>query len=439
MNTPLISTKKHLRRRAFLKGSGAVLALPWLDAMLPTFATRSQAAEATVAPQRFVAVNYGLGFHAPNFFPEQTGADYEPSLYLKLLEKHRRDFTVIQGLAHTEQNGQNGHASGMTWLTAAKHPGLPGFKNSISFDQLLVEKLRPDTRFPFFAISGSDRGLSWTSNGIQIPTERSPAALFARMFVAGTPQEVKQQVSELKRGRSVLDTVGAMAKRFQRDLGTRDREKMDQYFTAVRDLESRIQQSENWVHRPKPKVSAKPPQEIRDPNDIIAHQRQKFDLITLAFQTDSTRVVTCAAGGGGKVPTIKGVSEGHHPLSHHGRDPEKIAELTLIEKAEFGAINGFLDGLNRAADAHGSVLKNTNVLIGSNLGNASSHSWRDLPLILAGGQFRHGRHLVAGGSGFDNARFSNLFVQIARNMGVDIENFGSSNATTVKGLERAPA
>jgi len=429
-------TKKHIARRTFLRGTGVALALPWLDAMLPAFATKAQAAAATGSPQRFVAVNYGLGFHAPNFFPRQVGAGYEASPYLKIIEKHRDDFTVLSGLAHVEQNGQNGHSSSMTWLTSAKHPGLPGFKNSLSIDQFLVEKLRPDTRFPFLTIGAGDGSLSWTSNGVQIPGERSAADLFARMFVAGTPAEVKTQIAELKRGKSVLDTVGAMARRFETTLGPRDREKMDQYLTSVRELEARIQQNEDWVQRPKPKVDVPPPREIQDPQDIIARQTQMFDIITLALQTDSTRIVTYGGlGAGGNVPTIDGVSEGHHPLSHHGLDPAKIEELTLIEKAEFTAINRFLTGLKTAKDASGAVLDNTTLLIGSNLGNASAHHWRDLPILLAGGGFKHGQHIIAGGKGLENRRFCNLFVQIARNMGVEVESFGSSDGTSVKGLE----
>jgi len=427
-----IATKRHLPRRAFLRGSGAFLALPWLDAMLPAFATRAQAAEATVAPQRFVAVNYGLGFYSGDFFPKEPGAGYNAPSYLKIIERHREDFTVISGLSHVEQNGNNGHASGLTWLTAAKHPGLPGFRNSVSFDQLLLARMRPDTRFPCLVIGNS---LSWTENGVELPAERSAAELFARMFIAGTPEEMKRQMSDLKKGRSVLDTVSTMSRRFQSGLGLRDREKMDQYLTSVRELESRIQQSEKWSQLPKPKVDVKPPQEIQDPNDIVAHQRQVFDIITLALQTDSTRIVTCGMGGSSKVPSIEGVTEAHHPLSHHGQDPDKVAQLRLVEKAEFREIDRFLTGLKTASDGHGSVLASTSVLVGSNLGNASGHSWRDLPLLLAGGRFKHGSHVVAGGEGLQNERLSNLFVQIARNMGVEIESFGSSDGTGVKGLD----
>ncbi len=430
-----IAEKKHLSRRTLLRGTGAALLLPWLDAMLPAFATTAQAAAATAAPQRFVALMYGLSFHGPYFFPEQTGRDYAASEYLRLIEQHRNDFTVISGLSHVDQNGNNGHATTLTWLTAARHPGLPGFKNSISFDQELVQKLQPDTRFPSLVLSvGGDKSLSWTGNGTQLPSESSPADLFAKLFVAGTPAEIKQQTQEFQRGRSILDTVGSAARRFNKSLGPRDQQKLDQYFTSVRELESSIQQREGWLHRPKPQVEVSPPRDVTDRFDIVAQTRLMHDLITLALQTDSTRVITYSAGGFNPVPKIEGVDIGWHDLSHHGQDEQKIDELAIIERAEFKEIDRLLTLMKTARDASGSVLDTTTLLIGSNLGNASAHHWRDLPILLAGGGFQHGQHLAAGGSGLDNSRLSNLFVQIARHMGVDTEQFGSSDASSVQGL-----
>lgn len=436
MKNVFVSAKSRVDRRSFLRGSGALLALPWLDAMLPAFARASEAASATAAPKRLVAINYGLGIHAPNFFPEQEGEDYIASEYLKLIERHRKDFTVVAGLSHAEQNGQNGHSSTLTWLTGAKHPALPGFKNSISLDQLLVNQLRPDTRFPCLILGRGDGSLSWTSNGVQLPGHGSPVELFAKMFIDGSADEVEKQLHEMKRGRSVLDTVGGMARRFEKNLGPRDREKLDQYQTAVRELEERIQQTEGWATRKKPRVDAEAPKEIQDQNDIVARQRQMFELITLALQTDSTRIITCnMISGGGGVPTIEGVTEGHHPLSHHGLDPAKIAELALIESAVFREIDRFLAGMKEARDATGPILDQSTILLGSNLGNASSHSWKDLPVLVAGGGFRHGRYVVAGGKGNDNGRLGNLFVQIARHQGVEIDQFAGSTATSIQGLE----
>jgi len=435
MHTPHYSPKPALSRRAFLRGTGAVLALPWLDAMLPAFATRAQAAAASTPPRRFVAMNYGLGFHGPHLFPKKAGRDYELTPYLDAIKEHRNDFTLISGLSHIEQNGANGHTSGLTWLTAAKHPGLPGFRNSISIDQFLVEKLTPDTRFPFLTLNvGGNDSLSWTANGVNLPAESSPSKLFAALFVTGSPAEVKQQMKDLQRGRSILDTVNGEAKKLERELGPRDREKLDQYLTSVRSLESRLQASEAWAQRPKPQVNVKPPVDVQDRWDILAKTRLMHDLIALALQTDSTRFITYGAGGFNPVPKIEGVDTGWHDLSHHGQDAEKIAELKLIELAEFRELNRLFTLLKGAKEGGQTLLDHTTLLIGSNLGNASSHSWRDLPVLLAGGGFKHGQHLVAGGAGLDNARFSNLFVQIAQRLGVGVERFGTSDGTSVKGL-----
>lgn len=431
-----LSLKKHLSRRAMLRGSGALLALPWLEAMLPAFATRAQAAAATTPPRRLLAMNYGLGFHGPHLFPAKAGRDYQPTPYLELLQPHRADFTLFSGLSHEEQNGANGHTSELTWLTTAKHPGLPGFRNSISLDQALIEKLNPDTRFPalILNVGGSD-SMSWSANGVNLPAENSPSKVFAQLFVNGSPAEVQAQLRELKRGRSILDTVQGEAKKLQRDLGRRDQEKFDQYLTSVRELETRIQANEAWAQRPKPSVEIKPPSDVQDRTDIIARTRLMHDLMVLALRTDSTRFITYKAGGMNAVPKIAGVKQDWHNLSHHGQDEMKIEELTLIEKAEFAELARLFTLLKSAPEAGRTLLDQTIVLAGSNLGNASSHSWRDLPVLVAGGGFRHGQHLVAGGKGHENARFANLFVQIAQRLDVGLETFGSSTASSITGFE----
>jgi hypothetical protein len=427
--------KKRLSRRAVLRGAGVTLALPWLDAMLPALASKAEAAEASVPPKRFVAVNYGLGFHAPYLFPQQEGFDYQATPYLKLLEEHRDQFSVISGLSHPEQNGANGHTSEFTVLTSMKHPGLPGFKNGISIDQYLADQLQPNTRFPSLVLSvGGRDSISWSATGVNLPAAGTPEELFKMMFVTGTPNEVAKQTAELKRGRSILDTVNDRARSLQRQLGPRDQDKFDQYLTSVRELERRMQSSESWAKKPKPTVDVPPPANVTDRLDFVAQSRVMHQMLALALQSDSTRIITLKSTAMNDVPKLPGVDTGWHDLSHHGQDEQKIDELKLIEEAEFREINGLMTLLRSAKEAGGSVLDSTHLLITSNLGNASSHSWRDLPVILAGGGFRHGQHIVAGGSGHDNARFCNLFVQIAQRMGVETERFGSSDGTSVKGL-----
>jgi hypothetical protein len=411
------ATKRHLDRRAFLRGSGAMLSLPFLEAMVPAFATRAQAAVAN-PPPRFLAMCATLGFHTPFLFPQETGADYTLTPYLEPLKDLKGDFTVISGLQHEEQNGANGHTSEMTWLTSAKHPGLAGFKNNISIDQHIAERIGSQTRFPSLILGTGSDSLSWSASGVPLPAESSPSKAFQQLFVDGTPAEIAAQVHQLKRGRSILDTVMRQAKKLHGELGKRDQEKLDEYFSAVRDLEGRLVQNEEWAQKPKPKVDAKPPTDIQSRTDAIGKMKLMQDLVVLALQNDSTRTVTLRLNGMNAVPEIDGVKNDWHNLSHHGQDAAKIEELKVIELAEFTAFAAFLTKLKSTG-----LLDTTAVLFGSNLGNASAHSTANLPLVLAGGGYKHGRHIAIEK---DKHVFSNLFVSLAQRMGVETSQFGFS-------------
>lgn len=417
-----------LSRRAFLRGTGVSLALPMLDAMLPS---RLTAASAT-PPKRLVAVCTSLGIYGPALFPKETGRDYTPTPYLELLKEHRGDVTVFSGLSHPEQNGADGHSSEMTWLTSARHPGLGGFRNTISLDQFVAEKIGVETRFPSVVLGTNNVSQSYTRSGVMIPAETKPSAMFAKLFIEGSSWEVQQQRERLKEGRSIMDTVRDEAKRFSARVGSADREKLDEYFTSVREMEQRMAKAEEWVQKPKPKIDANAPKDIAEQNDIVGRMQLLFDLAPLALQTDSTRLITILVQGRGDVPPVPGVSIDHHNLSHHGQDPEKIRQLELIERAEFAAFAKLLASLKQKKEAGTPLLDNTMVLFGSNLGNANSHDWTNLPILLAGGGFKHGQHLSADAK--RNIPLSNLFVQMLQKMGLETDSFGSSSSTTVPGL-----
>jgi hypothetical protein len=425
------SNMRCLSRRAVLRGTGAAVALPWLDAMTPAFAKASAKPE---SPARMVAVCATLGFHTPFLVPAEAGPEYASTPYLDVLKEHRKQLTVFSGLSHAEQNGANGHTSEMTWLTSARRPGLAGFKNTVSLDQYIAEKLGPRTRFPSLVLSLGSESMSWTANGVAIPAQFMPSKLFQQMFVDGTPSEVAAQVQGLKRGRSVLDTVAAEARKLGKELGPKDREKLGDYLEAVRGLENRLAESEGWATKPKPRVDAKPPTEIQNRNDAIGKARLMYDMIALALQTDSTRTVTLRLSGLNAVPVVEGVKNDWHNLSHHGQDAAKIEELKLIELAEFKAFGEFLTRLKGIQEGGANLLDQTAVLFGSNLGNASSHDWRNLPVVLAGGGFRHGSHVARDPK--NNTPFSNLFVSLAQWMGVETDRFGASTAAGVAGFER---
>ncbi len=421
-----------LSRRTFLRGAGVTLALPLLEAMTPWRARAAAAAAGTPAsPRRMICINTTLGLHTPNLFPEQAGKDYTLTPYLEPLAEFRRDFTVFSGLSHPEVDG--GHPAELCYLTSAPHPRADNFKNTISLDQYAIEKLVPDTRFGSLVLaSSSSRGLSFTRSGVPIPAEERPSRVFKNMFVDGTPAEVNAQVQRLKQGQSIMDTVREEAQDFQRGLGKPDREKLDEYFTSVREVEVRMVKAQDWARRPKPKVDAKPPVDIASSVEVPARVRLMIDLMHLALQTDSTRFITFALNGLNAVPVIPGVTQDWHNLSHHGQDPAKLAELKVVELQQMKLFGELLAKLKGTPEQGGNLLDRTIVMFGSNLGNASSHDNKNLPIIVAGGGFRHGQHVA-----FDpkkNPPLGNLYVQFLRRLGAEVNAFGSGNGT-IPGFE----
>src|SRR5688572_27619220 len=252
-----------LPRRTLLRSAGVALALPLLNAMTP----RARAAEQTVK-RRMVCINTPLGVHPPYFFPEKAGRDYELSPYLEVLKDFREDFTVVSGLSHPDVGPS--HDSNYSFLTAAPHPERrAGFRNSISLDQFAAEHLRGQTRFDSLPLSCEGFGLSWTRSGAAVPTESFPSGVFARLFLEGRPDEVQAQARRLQDGQSILDAIRDQTRRLEKILGAGDREKLDEYFTSVRELEQRLSQADAWSRKPKPKVDAKPPQNITNSTDLV--------------------------------------------------------------------------------------------------------------------------------------------------------------------------
>jgi len=416
-------------RRTFLRASGVGLALPILDAFLPNGVRAAQ----EKIPQRLVCICTTLGLHAPFLFPESGGTDFESTPYLKILDSHRGDLTLINGISHPDQSGADGHSSAMTWLTAARHPGLAGFKNSISIDQLLASKIGLETRFPSLQLSTDGSSQSYTSSGIMIPGEQSPSRMFTKLFLEGTAEAKDAQIQKLREGKSIMDTVRDETRQFRNQIGKEDRKKLEEYLHSVREMEQRLSSAEAWVHKPKPKVDAEVPQDIKENKDFVGQMQLLFELIPLALQTDSTRLITVMVQGRNDVPPIPGVSIDHHNLSHHGQDSQKIQQLRLIEEAQMHAFDKLLTALSRKQEGASRLLDSTSVVFGSNLGNANSHDTKNIPLLLAGGKFRHGQHLILDRE--KNTPFCNLFVQVAQQMGHEIEQFGSSSGSGVQGLE----
>jgi hypothetical protein len=402
--------------------------LPWLDAFSP-----GRAAAAGAKPnRRMVCICAPLGFYPPHFIPEMVGKDYESTPYHDVLKDFRGDYTIISGLAHAGMSPGFAHQASASFLTGAPGAGRPGFRNAISLDQFAAEHIGGRTRFPSLVLSGEGAGLSWTRTGALVPASNSPARVFAKLFLDGRPEEVKAQVNRLEDGRSILDDVRDQARGLRSGLGADDREKLDEYISSVRELEQRLALAEEWSKKPKPKVAVEPPKDIPNAADLIGRARLLFDLTHLALQTDSTRLITIMLAGTTFVPPIPGVTLGHHDLSHHGKDPAKLEQLQIVEVETMKTLRDLLAKLKQTKEAGTSLLERTMVFLGSNLGDASSHSVKNLPVLLAGGGFRHGQHLH-----FDPQNpppLCNLYVSMLQRLGIEAERFSSSTGT-LTGLE----
>jgi hypothetical protein len=425
-------SRSRLSRRTLLRGAGVAMGLPWLDAMTPAFAS-SLAGE---SPRRFVSLSLGLGFHAPNLFPEQAGRDYEAPVYLRDLADLRNDFTVFSGVSHPDVTA--GHQAEACILTAAPITagGTGGFRNSVSIDQLMAKHLGGHTRYPSIVLNLQDNtSPSYTENGSMIPAEKSTDKVFAKLFLDDTPEEQQRQAERLRQGRSIMDIVGADAKALEAEVGPGDKSKLDAYFTSVRELELRLAANQDWALKPKPKVEKPASLTTIDLSDLSSRQRAMLDIIHLALETDSTRFVTLHIGGANEVLPKPGVNEGYHSLSHHGLDPEKIAQLTVVEKTIIDVWSGYLRKLKASQESGTNLLDRTMNLLTSNLGNASAHDTKNMPVVLAGGGFRHGQHLAFDRK--DNYPLTNLYVQMLQRIGLEERSFVSSTAESVTGFEMA--
>ena len=263
--------------------------------------------------------------------------------------------------------------------------------------------------------------LSFTRSGAPISPERSPRKLFLKLFMQGKPEQVEANVDALRQGRSMLDFVGDQSKRLNRSLSAADQQRMGQYFTSVRDLEQRLHSAEAWEHRPKPKVEAQAPVDIEDAREFVKRTSMTFDVMKLALETDSTRLVTLFIDA-----TVI------HNITHHGNRPEAIAELRSKEEGQFDVLARFLSALGAAKEEGQSLLDRTMVLYGTCMGSANSHSNLNLPVLLAGGGFKHGRHLA-----FDkenNYPLTNLYVSMLQRLGIETGAF-STSTSTMTGLE----
>ena len=413
---------KYINRRSFLRGTGVALALPLLDIMGPRFA------RANAPTRRMVNICCTLGLYKDSWMPADEGKDYTPSQYLSIIDRHREKYTIFSGLSHEEQTGRQAHNSEITWLTSARHPGMDGFQNSISIDQVVADHLGYVTRYPSVVLGTlTPQSQSYDKNGVMIPAHTSPAEVFKQMFIQGTPEEIEIETQRINDGGSILDNLKGQTRTLQNSGSSQDRQKLEAYFEAVRAAELELSKVRDWMDRPKPSVDSVPPVDNSDPADILGRIDLWLELMPLILATDSSRVISLMIQDHGVVPKLQGITADQHNLSHHGQDPGKIAQLRQLETEIVKRFGSLLDSLDSQNENDSSLLDQTQVLFGSNLGNANSHNAENLPILVAGGDFNHGHHVVHDEK--HNSPLCNMYLSLVQRMGVETDQFGQSTST----------
>jgi hypothetical protein len=421
--------KNQLSRRTVLRAAGASIALPMLDAMLPsglradTNGNESNGNDPnSAAPRRIVLLHRGLGTYHPYLVPKTAGLDYESNRYLKTLEAHRGKFTLFSGISH--QGYPNSHETSRAIFTDAAPESLQGtIPNTVSLDQLIAEKIGGETRLRSLTMGSSNgaASLSWNRKGVPVPSSGGRKEVFARLFIDGSPEEIKTEMNRLAHGRSILDNLRGQLQSLKLDLGGADRDRLEVMETSIREAEVLLHQEEAWASQPKPAVDADVKEFSARDNSWIDGDNRWYALMRLALQTDSTRVIVYGISEHNNT-NVQDLEIGHHDASHHGKDPAKIEQFARYEEKDYQNFAKFLDLLNETKEADGSLLDHTQVLLTSNLGDASAHASNNLPTILAGGGFKHQGHMA-----FDEANnlpLSNLYARMLQQFGIETDRFG---------------
>ncbi|MCM8543416.1 MAG: DUF1552 domain-containing protein [Lentisphaeraceae bacterium] len=401
-------------RRTFLKGSGVCIFLPYLESV----AVEKQN---DIGKQRFLCVANPFGMIHDAFFPSEKGLHAKLPMNIDPLEPLRGKFTVFSNLDHGQSGGHSAtHAflSGVRTIEASSMPN-----GNITLDQFLAEQIGSLTRFPVLNTSAGEQSggevqLSWTRSGVMVPPIKKVSQVFKVLFADESQAKKAKITRKMHNDGSILDTVNEQAKVLNRRLDKYDKDKMAQYFTSVREVEKRLQQEIEWVNKPKAKVTYNEPKDGKATHQLPI----LFDLMALAFQTDSTRVATIEIPGGFDAAGVGIKSQGYHAYSHHGKDPTLMAGMRKIENFQIKELSRFLQKLEDMK-----LLDSTQVLFGSGMSDGSAHTNKNLPLILAGGKHKHKTHIES--SSTHKIPLSNLFLSVAQDFGLEVDSFGQSNGT----------
>ncbi len=442
-----MSKSRPIPRRIFLKGLGTAIALPVLESMMPRMsAAASGAAVSKPLPKRMAFVYVPNGANMSDWTPREVGADFELPYILEPLKGHQRDLLVLSGLAHDKGrphgDGAGDHArASATFLTGCKARKTPGadIKVGVSVDQIAAQRIGDETRLPSLEL-GTDKArlagncdsgyscaysfnISWKAESTPMPPEVDLRQVFDRLFGNGNSGEMEEvRIKRDRYRKSILDFALEDARKLRSDLGYTDRRKLDEYLTAVRELEQRIERANSFA-------LALPDYDRPSgvPKSYEEQLKLMFDLLVLAFQTDTTRISTfiLAHDGSNRQYPFVGVREGHHDLSHHGGDEEKKAKIARINRFHITQFAYFLDKLKGVKEGEGKLLDNCMIVYGSGLGDGNRHNHDDLPVLLAGkagGTIRTGRHVRLE----SETPMANLFLSMLDRVGASMERIGDS-------------
>ena len=413
--------KLNLSRRHFLRSVGMTLALPALESV-PLASVVQKTLGTTGKAKRLVCVGANLGLHAPSFFPAETGSNFGVTPLLKPLMRHKEEFTLFSGLDHRSGNG---HKNWDNFLCGNN-------VGDVTLDQIAAEQLGAKSRIASLQLSagrGSFRQkMVYNRQGVPLPMIERPSVVYQSLF--GLPDDVERTEYLIKSGKSSLDKVTGEARHLQNTVSAKDRTKLDEYFQSVRDLENRMERQLKGLNEPRPQVDYQLPKfDPIAPTLMLENQALMYDLMALALETDSTRVITMFLPGLGEVFTIDGevLSAGYHALSHHGNNPGLIADLLKVESEHMRLLSGFLDQLKTKTDANGvPLLESTFVLWGAGMGDASRHSNANLPVFLAGGSLKHGSHIAIDRDQSEAPLLGDLYITMLQQMGIEQNQFSNA-------------
>lgn len=413
-----------LNRRSTLRSAGVALALPMFESKL----SRAQTKPSTDAPiKRLICLTNNYGVYQKSFFPEQAGTDYELPKTLQPLEKHRGDFTIFSNLDHGLTGG---HACVPTFLNGIRPDMASSFpEGNISLDQKAAEFVGAATRYASLTLKVKESNqVSFTRTGVQVPAI-DVTGMYRKLFLEESAATKAKEKLRLKQHSSILDTIMNRANEVSRDLGSQDQRKFAEYLESVRSLEVKLKQMEPWLDRPKPSTEMPEPRPARQTADEM---QVMMELMALAIETDSTRIMTMASGFANGDFGLQG---GYHGFSHHGELPEKTKALELIEGNQIKQMSYLIDLLKAKEDPinGGSLFDHTMILFGCGMATGT-HSCKNMPLLLAGGGFKLGQHHVLPEQEPHRVKACNLLLSMLQNFGLEVDRFGTSTGT-LAGLE----